>query len=585
MRDAEQGLKQDLSSRTPMTVCAHDRGQCATALSSAFFLRLLVMGMLVFLAITTGFQGGIAGATGIQAATDPVKIAVELAKPAVVRIYTSMVGRLLVHFPTGDVEFPQNAQGYALTLSGSGAFISSHGDILTADHLITPPSQVFADVAAPDVTAYVNRHGIYGMQLNVDQVNLALASGQIRSDVVLQSKSSQVYLSTAYTGPLSATSLSMLPTTIHETVDSVEAESSFAQKDVAIVHAPFSDTPSVQLEDSSQVQQLDDLTIIGFPGNGDVSDRPTNLLTPSVNTVTVSSIKTTDSGAPVIQIGGNIEHGDSGGPAIDSNGKIVGIVSFGLSDGSPGATSFLQASNSAQTLIVALRLNTAPGVFEKDWSQAYNDYGGTTAGHWHKAAQELARLAAAYPLFQAVTPYLMMARSQAATERMPQLAAKSTSANGSGPFFIQWLALPTWITGIIILLAVMFFLLRAVIRHLRKRRSASLSGRSQKMQFLNHRAAHQASPRGTSEQVLPLPGLDMAIYKETVGDSRAGFKHKLTAGANRMSLPSSSEVVAVQSWPCGHPNRSAARFCCSCGLPYSDTSIASISGTLIGGKE
>ena len=339
------------SSRTPMTVCAHDRGRCSTAQSSACLRRLLVMGILALLAITISAQGQITHAAGFQHATDPVKDAVELAQPAVVRIYTSVVGRLLVHFPTGDVEFPQNAEGYALTLSGSGTFISSHGDILTADHLITPPSQVFADVAAPDVTAYVNQHGTYGMQLSVDQVNLALASGQIRSDAVYRSKSSEVYLSTSYTGPLSATSLQKLPTAIHQTVDSVEAESSFDQKDVAIVHAPFSDTPAVPLADSSQVQPLDNLTIIGFPGNGDVSDTPTNLLTSSVNSVTVSSIKTTDSGAPVIQIGGNVEHGDSGGPALDESGRIVGIVSFGLSDGSPGATSFLQASNSARTLI------------------------------------------------------------------------------------------------------------------------------------------------------------------------------------------------------------------------------------------
>ncbi len=577
MRNAGQELKERMPSQAPMTDCAYGRGRCSTALSSSFFSRLLVMGVLSLVAITTAFQGVIVRAAGSQTTTDPVKVAVELAKPAVVRIYTSVVGRLLVHFPAGDVEFPQNTQSYALTISGSGTFISSYGDILTADHLITPPSQVFADVAAPDVTAYINQHRIYGMQLSVDQVNLALASGQIRSDAVFQSKSSEVYLSTAYTGPLSATSLSMLPSTIHQNVDSVEAESSFAQKDVAIIHAPFSDTPGVQLGDSSQVQQLDNLTILGFPGNGDVSDRPTNLLTPSVNTVAVSSIKTTDSGAPVIQIGGNVEHGDSGGPAIDSNGKIVGIVSFGISDGSPGATSFLQASNSAQTLIGGLRLNTAPGAFENGWSQAYRDYAVAIPGHWHKAAQELSRLAAAYPLFQAVTLYLLTARAQAATEQVPQRVVKSTGANGWSSFFIQWLPLLAWIAFIIILLAVLFLLLRAVMRHRGKRRSMPLDAQSQKKQFLHHDAAHQALPGGTPEQVhVPLPGQDPAVRRELMRDSQAILERRLIAVANRMSLPTSSEVVAFQTWPCGHPNRPAARFCRSCGLPCFDPSIASV---------
>jgi len=543
------------------------------------------LGILALLAITILAQGQITHATGFQHATDPVKDAVELAQPAVVRIYTSVVGRLLVHFPTGDVEFPQSASGYALTISGSGTFISSHGDILTADHLITPPSQVFADVAATDVTNYVNQHGIYGMQLSVDQVNLALASGQIRSDAVYRSKSSEVYLSTSYTGPLSATSLQALPTAIHQTVDSVEEESSFDQKDVAIVHAPFSDMPAVSLADSSQVQPLDNLTVVGFPGNGDVSDRPTNLLTSSVNSVTVSSIKTTDSGAPVIQIGGNVEHGDSGGPALDESGRIVGIVSFGISDGSSGATSFLQASNSAQTLIEEVRLNTAPGVFEKDWSQAYSDYEGTTPGHWHKAARELAQLEAAYPLFQAVTPYLLTARAQSATERLPQLLAKSAGVKSLGPWFFQWLPLLAWIVGAFLLLVLISFLLKAVIRHLSKRGSTPLSGPIQKMQLLHHHAMHQVPRGGMPEQVSPYQGQDMVALGKTAGHSQACFERMLTAGADQLSPPSSSATGVLRSWPCGHPNRPTARFCRACGLPNLDTSIASISGTLTRGKE
>ncbi len=172
--------------------------------------------------------------------------------------------------PAGDVVFPQTGEVYALTLSGSGAFISAHGDILTAVHLVTPPSQVLAGVAAPDVTNYVNQHLTYGVQLTTDRVAQELASGQIESDAVYSSKSSEVYLSTDYTGPLHATDLKDLPGTVHQPIDRIEEESAFAQKDVAIVHAPFNDTASVQPADSSQVEPLDALTIIGFPSNGDV---------------------------------------------------------------------------------------------------------------------------------------------------------------------------------------------------------------------------------------------------------------------------------------------------------------------------
>jgi hypothetical protein len=123
--------------------------------------------------------------------------------------------------------------------------------------------------------------------------------------------------------------------------------------------------PSIQLDSSSTVNEQDNLTLIGYPGLGDLSTNPTNLLTSSINKIYVSALKTTDSGAPVIQVGGNVEHGDSGGPALDNSGHIVGIVSFGYSgiNGDYGQTSFLQASSSALTLIKQLGISTTPGAF------------------------------------------------------------------------------------------------------------------------------------------------------------------------------------------------------------------------------
>src|SRR5579863_8482860 len=285
--------------------------------------------------------------------------AVDIAEPAVVRIYTTLGGHLTVQFSaTNSVTFPQGqGNSYPLELSGSGTFISAHGDILTADHVINPPhdqslDQFLDQVAASDVAAYINQNSKSGSQVTADQVTQELQSGQLASTTTYDPATSEVFLNTSYTGPLTGADLSSVPFQLKAAVDRIEMQSSFAEKDVAIVHVSMDDMPSVQLGDSSNVQQQDQLTIIGFPGNGDVSQQPTDLLTASVNTITVSSIKTTDAGAEVIQVGGNVEHGDSGGPAVDNNGTVVGIVSFGLSNS--GGTTFLQASNSAEQLVQSL---------------------------------------------------------------------------------------------------------------------------------------------------------------------------------------------------------------------------------------
>ncbi|MGH2481047.1 MAG: hypothetical protein ACRDHW_15435, partial [Ktedonobacteraceae bacterium] len=94
---------------------------------------------------------------------DPVVRQVDIARPAVVRIITSLGGHLTVQFAptTQSATFPVGGGSYPIELSGSGAFISAHGEILTADHVVNPPhDQGITDVlyqdAAPDIADYIN---------------------------------------------------------------------------------------------------------------------------------------------------------------------------------------------------------------------------------------------------------------------------------------------------------------------------------------------------------------------------------------------------------------------------------------------
>jgi len=379
---------------------------------------------------TTTYAGEIPGGN----VSDPIVRKVDIARPAVVRIITKIGGSLTVHFaPTSQsATFPLRGGSYTLTLSGSGAFISANGDILTADHVVNPPhdqslNEVLYEEAANDIANYINQNFSVSPPYTKDDVIFALESGAFPSTPAYGSATSEVYLSTAYTGPQNVSNLADVSSKFHIKVDRIEQESSFDKNDVAIVHVSnMNDMPSIQLGDSSGVQEQDNLTIIGFPGSGDVNDAPTDYLTSSVNKVFVSAIKKTGTGAPVIQVGGNVEHGDSGGPALDEQGNVVGIVSFGLDiPNTFGQTTFLQASTSAQTLVQALTLNTTPGNFQKAWSQAFTDYASNSPGHWHKALKELQQIALQYPLFQAITSYETFAQSQAQSERLPQSQPQS----------------------------------------------------------------------------------------------------------------------------------------------------------------
>ena len=365
---------------------------------------------------------------------DPAVRKVDIAEPSIVRIVLLFHVRITLTLCGQDITLPRS---YLVGSLGSGAFISSNGDILTADHVVAANGAevVFNPQAAQDIANLLDNNPSCHLQTPIspsDVANGFLDAAGINYTTQVSNVEHMVWQGTPFSGQLNTTStrdiLAALSHVPHQN-GTVVSQSAVSDNDVAILHVNLTDTPSIQLDDSSQVAADDQLTIIGYPGNGDefraLSDQTVDandLLTPSVNTVTVSSIKTDANGAKLIQVGGNVEHGDSGGPALDASGNIVGVVSFGTSDGSAetvGSTSFLRSSNDVLSLVSAANINTQPGSFEKQWEQAFADYAATYPGHWHKAARELDALASGYPNFLGVQPYKDYADNAAVTEQVP----------------------------------------------------------------------------------------------------------------------------------------------------------------------
>ena len=114
-------------------------------------------------------------------------------------------------------------------------------------------------------------------------------------------------------------------------------------KDIAVVKIEAHDLPVLKLGSSSDLKLQQLVFPVGYPGAA--SPGPLSLLGEktslevSITRGTVSALKVDYKGVPVIQTDAAINHGNSGGPACNDDGEVIGISTFGslASDSYTGA--------------------------------------------------------------------------------------------------------------------------------------------------------------------------------------------------------------------------------------------------------
>ncbi|HHT78747.1 MAG TPA: trypsin-like serine protease [Actinobacteria bacterium] len=140
----------------------------------------------------------------------------------------------------------------------------------------------------------------------------------------------------------------------------IVAKSPFEQRDIGILRI----TPqtgrslsSALLGDSSMIEVQDAVTMIGYPWTSDIGqDNPLN---PTVTNGTVSG-KQMLGGTEWIQIQGDVRPGNSGGPVLDQNGNVIGIVSAGTDN----TNNYIRPSNDIKSFLNA---ENKLGLVDQEW--------------------------------------------------------------------------------------------------------------------------------------------------------------------------------------------------------------------------
>lgn len=381
---------------------------------------LMVAAMVVF-----AHPQGTARAAPAIPAMISANHAAALAEPAVVRIITDVSGQITARIQGEDTALPEVPKGL-VGFSGSGAFISPDGFVLTADHVVegtTDDNRASLRMA----TAYLlSQQGDYTMSEWSDYLDRLDSEGALQYKVLT---SPTVYLSTEYLGP-SLQHVTRLPVTRIVASSPFFSESDNKGQDVAIVQVQANDMPYVTLAPSADISSP--VTALGFPGDADVNSdflgvleaaapdltSATGLLTPSESGGTIQAEKPMPNGTMIYETAGISFPGSSGGPLIDNQGRVVGIASFTTS-----STGRIGGWIASSVLAMYVPSHQASGPLMAKWTTAMNDFYATSAGHWGKAANDLRAIRTDYPDFGGVTPYLDQAQTKATTE--PKVAPTS----------------------------------------------------------------------------------------------------------------------------------------------------------------
>ncbi len=234
-------------------------------------------------------------------------------KPAVVRIISGHTGSW-----TWD-----NRQWQTQSISsGSGFIISQDGYILTNAHVVssikdgdeTAKQELLGQLAVQALRAAgkpVTRENVGQAVRYIVNTGAQLAQFQRINYVFLQSGNRFPYEIKSYGAPTG------------------EGKDLSNGKDVSVIKIEIKNAPTLRIGNSDKVQVGDRIYVMGYPGAADSAALDAkSQLEPTTNDGSISAKKTSADGAPILQTNANTTHGNSGGPAINDKGEVIGLLTF-----------------------------------------------------------------------------------------------------------------------------------------------------------------------------------------------------------------------------------------------------------------
>ncbi len=189
-------------------------------------------------------------------------------------------------------------------------------------------------------------------------------------------------------------------------------------KDIAVLKVEAHDLPVITLGSSSDLKLAQWVFPFGFPGlvSPDMHEYlgKKSALEVSITRGTVSALKVDLKGVPVIQTDAAIAHGNSGGPACNENGEVIGISTFGSTAPDPytGRPTEIAGFNFLVPIDTAKEFINDAGVKYNVSSKFSEKYNAALDATWDKEWFKARELIASALVFLPNQPDLVKLRQQ-----------------------------------------------------------------------------------------------------------------------------------------------------------------------------
>jgi S1-C subfamily serine protease len=331
-----------------------------------------------------------------------------LAKPAVVQVTNIVQGEIIIQAAAAmELNTPALAgKSYPFTLgaTGSGFFVSPDGYLVTNGHVANPDDQLTAYYAVSQMAPTIFKDAVStvaaaslgytppadiveqayqqtlqatyqgDVQKLADDLYQDYRSGKLKIDNIKKSNFIQLGFAS---GSQKKVEQIGKPARLIDSPYKGDSDSN----DLALLKIEGNNFPAVQLGDTQSVQIGKEVYAIGYPGivqelMGQLTDEGSQL-EPSMTKGVISAKKKLTDGTEAFQTDAAITHGNSGGPAVDTNGKVIGVTTWGLGD-NPGGEgfNFLISADEVKRLLSRNNVNTsAKSLSTEAWGKGLDLFG------------------------------------------------------------------------------------------------------------------------------------------------------------------------------------------------------------------